>query len=384
MVYTPHLKVKPALLAEAAVEALTDKLVISNTVTKRNDTAKFFASEGDTITVKVKGTLPVRTYAPRNDRSQPILTDTYSESKQTVTISVDRPYSAVKLTDEQRDWDFDGGWGDIIDAQADTVGQYIEHGVLTQIVNAPYERVIVAKDSAAQIAAAKEVGQDVFYNLVVEAKKALRLMRTPSEQLICVVGVDFEEALLKSNRLVKDEGRGDDALATATLGTIAGVKFVSSTAIPASEAFMYAPSGFIAFTGVPSIPKSVPFGATASANGWAARHMVDYDSGYLTDRSVIDTYAGYAYTKDNIAVFNGESQQVISPEQFFVRGVRLGLSDSGLTEKAPGDGKTNTPGGNPESFLAKAYNLAHVATNTPAGTPWPLGGNFPAAADVTP
>lgn len=384
MVYIPHLKVKPALLAEAAVEALTDKLVISNTVTKRNDTAKFFASEGDTITVKVKGTLPVRTYTPRNDRSQPIITDVYSESKQTVTLSVDRPYSAVKLTDEQRDWDFEGGWGDIIDAQADTVGQYIEHGVLKQIVNAPYERVIVAKNTSAQIAAANEVNQDVFYNLVIEAKKALRLMRTPSEQLVCVVGVDFEEALLKSNRLVKDEGRGDDALSSATLGTIAGVKFVSSTAIPAAEAFMYAPSGFIAFTGVPSIPKSVPFGAVASANGWAARHMIDYDSGYLTDRSVIDTYAGYSYTQDNIAVFNGESQNIISEDKFFVRGVRLGLNESGLKEKAPGDGSTNTPGGNPESFLAKAYNLDHVATATPVGTPWPLGGNFPAAADVTP
>lgn len=384
MVYTPHLKVKPAVLAEAAVEALTDKLVISNTVTKRNDISKFFASEGDTITVKVKGTLPVRTYTPRNDRSAPIMTDTYSESKQTVTLSVDRPYSAVKLTDEQRDWDFDGGWGDIIDAQADTVGQYIEHGVLQQIVNAPYERVIVAKDSAAQIAAATAIGQDSFYNLVIEAKKSLRLMRVPSETLVCVVGVDFEEALLKSNRLVKDEGRGDDALSSATLGTIAGVKFVSSTAIPAAEAFMYAPSGFIAFTGVPSIPKSVPFGATASANGWAARHLVDYDSGYLTDRSVIDTYAGYSYTKDRIAVFNGESQNIVSPDEFFVRGVRLGLGDSGLTEKTPGDGKTNTPGGNPESFLAKAYKLQHVATTTPTGTPWPLGGNFPAAADVVP
>lgn len=384
MVYTPHLKVKPALLAEAAVEALTDKLVISNTVTKRNDTAKFFASEGDTITVKVKGTLPVRTYTPRNDRSQPIITDVYSESKQTVTLSVDRPYSAVKLTDEQRDWDFDGGWGDIIDAQADTVGQYIEHGVLQQIVNAPYERIIVAKDSSAQITAAKDIGQDVFYNLVVEAKKALRLMRTPSETLVCIVGVDFEEALLKSNRLVKDEGRGDDALSSATLGTIAGVKFVSSTAIPAAEAFMYAPSGFIAFTGVPSIPKSVPFGATASANGWAARHMIDYDSGYLTDRSVIDTYAGYSYTKDRIAVFNGESQNIVSTDEFFVRGVRLGLGESGLKEKAPGDGASDTPGGNPESYLAKAYKLDHVSTAKPAGQPWPLGGNFPAADDVTP
>lgn len=382
MVYTPHLKVKPAVLAEAAVEALTDKLVISNTVTKRNDINKFFGSEGDTITVKVKGTLPVRTYAPRNDRAMPIITDTYSESKQTVTLSVDRPYSAVKLTDEQRDWDFNGGWGDIIDAQMDTVGQYVEHGVLTQIVNAPYERIIVAKDSTAQITAAKEIGQDVFYNLVIEAKKSLRLMRSPSEQLVCIVGVDFEEALLKSNRLVKDEGRGDDALSSATLGTIAGVKFVSSTAIPAAEAFMYAPSGFIAFTGVPSIPKSVPFGATASANGWAVRHMLDYDSGYLTDRSVVDTFAGYSYTKDRIAVFNGESQHITSPDEFFVRGVRLGLGDSGLKEKTPGDGG-NTAGGNPESFLAKAYKLDHIATATPAGTPWPLGGNFP-AADVTP
>lgn len=383
MVYTPHLKVKPEVLAGAAVEALTDKLAIANTVTKRNEIAKFFASAGDTITVKVKGTLPVRTYTPRNDRSQPIVTDVYSESTQTVTLAVDRPYSAVKLTDEQRDWDFDGGWGDIIDTQMDTVGQYIEHGVLNQIVNAPYERIIVAKDSTAQITAAKEIGQDVFYNLVVEAKKALRLMRTPSEQLVCIVGVDFEEALLKSNRLVKDEGRGDDALTSSTLGTIAGVKFVSSTHIPAAEAFMYAPSGFIAFTGVPSIPKSVPFGATASANGWAVRHLLDYDSGYLTDRSVVDTYAGYSYTKDNIAVFNGESQAVISDERYFVRGVRLGLSDSGLTEKAPGDGKTDTPGGSANSFLAKAYKLDHITQAKPAGTPWPLGGNFP-AADVTP
>ena len=383
MVYTPHLKVKPEVLAGAAVEALTDKLAIANTVTKRNEIAKFFASAGDTITVKVKGTLPVRTYTPRNDRSAPIVTDVYSESTQTVTLAVDRPYSAVKLTDEQRDWDFDGGWGDIIDTQMDTVGQYIEHGVLNQIVNAPYERIIVAKDSAADIAAATAKGQDSFYNLVIEAKKALRLMRTPSEQLVCIVGVDFEEALLKSNRLVKDEGRGDDALTSSTLGTIAGVKFVSSTHIPASEAFMYAPSGFIAFTGVPSIPKSVPFGATASANGWAVRHLLDYDSGYLTDRSVVDTYAGYSYTKDNIAVFNGESQAVISDERFFVRGVRLGLGDSGLTEKAPGDGSDTTPGGSPDSFLAKAYKLEHIAQSKPAGTPWPLGGNFP-AADVTP
>ena len=390
MTYTPHLKVKPQVLVEAGVEALSDKLVISNTITKRNDIAKFFGSENDTITQRVKGTLPVRQYTPRNDRSQPIITDTYSETTVNVTIDVIRPYSAVKLTDEQKDWDFGGGWGDITDAQTETVSQYIEHGVLTRILNAPYERVIKAKDDIASVKAAQEIGQDVFYNLITEAKKALRLMRTPSERLVCVIGVDFEEALLKSQRLTKDEGRGDDALSSATLGTIAGVTFVSSTHIPADEAFMYAPSGFVAFTGAPSVPRSVPFGATASANGWALRWLMDYDTGYLTDRSVFDTYAGYNYTLDRISVFNGESQHIISPEEFFVRGVKLGLAGSNVVEKAPGDGKTNTPGGNPESFLAKAYNQQYISTTLPTGEWFPLGGNFPTASpdtapgDVTP
>lgn len=383
MVYKPSLVVKPEVLVEAGVEALSDKLVISNTITKRNDTAKFFASAGDTITQRVKGTLPVRLYAPRNDRSQPIITDTYSETTVNVTIDTIRPYSAVKLTDEQKDWDFNGGWGDITDAQTETVSQYIEHGVLTRILNAPYERVIVAKDDAAGLTAARENSQDVYYNMVIEAKKALRLMRSPSETLVCVVGVDFEEALLKSNRLVKFQGTGDNALASATLGTIAGVQFVSSTHIPADEAYMYAPSGFVAFTGAPSVPRSVPFGATASANGWALRWLMDYDTAFLTDRSVFDTYAGYNYTLDRISVFNGESQHIISPEEFFVRGVKLGLKSSGLVEKAPGDGKTDTAGGNPESFLAKAYKQQFVTTALPAGETFPLGGNA-YGPDVTP
>jgi hypothetical protein len=98
---------------------------------------------------------------------------------------------------------------------------------------------------------------------------------------------------------------------------------------------------------------------------------------------VIDTYAGYSYTKDRIQVFNGESQHVISPEEFFVRGVRLGLKSSGLVEKKPGDGSVTTPGGNPESFLAKAYNQQYISTGAlPAGETFPLGGN--AYGDVTP
>lgn len=387
MTYTPHLKVKPAVLVQSAVSALSDQLSISNTVTKRSDMKTFFKSSGDTISQRVKGTVPVRTYTARNDRSQPIITDQYQETVVTVTISADRPYSAIKMTDEQRDWDFQDGWGDIIEAQTSSIASYLEHGVLNQILKAPYERVILVKDDTAGLTAAKDADQDVFYNAVVEAKKALRLMRTPNDTLFAVCGVDFEEKILKSNRFRKDEGRGDDALTTATLGKIAGVTFVSSTQIPADEAYLYASSGFLVFTGVPSIPQSVPFGSTASAGGWALRWLMDYDTAYLTDRSVFDCYAGYSYVKDRLAVFDGTSREIVSQDEYFVRGIKMALkSSTSAVEKKPGDGSTTTPGGSASSFLAKAYNLQPITGPSVVGEPFPLGGNYPgskAAATAT-
>lgn len=380
MTYTPHLKVKPSVLVQSAVSALTDQLSISNTVTKRSDMKTFFKSSGDTISQRVKGTVPVRTYTARNDRSQPIITDQYQETVVTVTISADRPYSAIKMTDEQRDWDFQDGWGDIIEAQTSSIASYLEHGVLNQILSAPYERVILVKDDSAGITAAKDANEDVFYNAVVEAKKALRLMRTPNDTLYAICGVDFEERILKSNRFLKDQGTGDSALTTATLGRIAGVTFVSSTQIPADEAYLYASSGFLVFTGVPSIPQSVPFGSTASAGGWALRWLMDYDTAYLTDRSVFDCYAGYSYVRDRLAVFDGSSREIVSADEYFVRGVKMALkSTSSAVEKKPGDGSTDTPGGSASSFLAKAYNLQPITGPEVQGEPFPLGGNYPGA-----
>lgn len=378
MVYTPSIKVKPAVLVQAALSALRDELIIANTVTKRSDMKTFFASAGDTISQRVRGTVPVRTYTARNDRSQPIVTDNYTETVVTLTIAADRPYSAIKMTDEQRDWDFQDGWGDLINAQTQSIASYLEHGVLNQILKAPYERVILVKNDSTGLSDAHAAMQSVFYNAVVEAKKALRLMRTPNEQLYCVCGVDFEEQILKDNRFLKDQGTGDNALTSSTLGSIAGVKFVSSTHIAPDEAYMYASSGFLVFTGVPSIPQSVPFGATANASGWALRWLMDYDTAYLTDRSIFDCYAGYSYVWDRLQVFDGSSREIVSTDRYFVRGVKLALkATSSAIEKTPGDGSTTTPGGDPNSFLAKAYHIQPITGPEVQGEAYPLGGNYP-------
>ena len=378
MTYTPSVRVKPEVLVDAAVTALDEKLVISNTVTKRADAKTFYAAEGDTISQRVKGTVPVRTYAPRNDRSAPIRTDTYQESVVTLTISQDRPYSAVKLTDEQKDWDFNG-WAPLIDVQTEALGDYLEQGVLNQIVAAPYERRILIDNSDAAYTVAQKRQQDLFYNAVVEAKSSLKKMRTPDTTFNCLIGLDLADELIKSNKLVKVQGTGDSALSSAVIGTLAGVNFIPSVHIAPDVAYMYATSGFMVFTGVASIPNSVPYGASASANGWALRHLQDYDTSYLTDRSVFDCYAGYAYTKDRLKIVDQQGIGHIGTEEFFVRGVQLGLKGGtfGTTERKPGDGGTATPGGAADSWLAKVWNHTTLTTTIPEGEAFPLGGNFP-------
>lgn len=378
MTYSPSLRLKPEVLVDAAVTALEEKLVISNTITKRSDAKNFYAAEGDTISQRVKGTVPVRTYAPRNDRSAPIRTDTYSETSVSLTISQDRPYSAIKLTDEQKDWDFNG-WAPIIDTQVEALGDYLEQGVLNQIINAPYERRILIDNSDAAYTAAQKRQQDLFYNAVVEAKSSLQKMRTPDTTFNCLIGLDLADELIKSNKLVKNQGTGDSALSNASIGTLAGVSFIPSVHIASDQAFMYASSGFLVFTGVASIPNSVPFGASASANGWALRWLMDYDVSYLTDRSVFDTFAGYAYTKDRLKVVDQQGIGHVGTEEFFVRGVQLGLKGGSLgsTERKPGDGGTDTPGGAANSWLAKVWNHTNLVTTLPEGEAFPLGGNFP-------
>lgn len=375
MTYNEHIVVKPDVLAGFAAEALKEKVVVSNTVTKRSDHKRFFSAEGDTITQKVKGTLPVRNYALRNNRSQPLITDEYAQTKVKITLSMDRPYSATRLTPEQLEWDFEDGWGEILDAQTDTIVEKLESQTLHSILTAPYERQIKFDDSRAAQLAAREVDEDLYFNVIVDAKSALKKMRTPNDRLYALVGTALADKIVKSNKLRKDEGTGGSALTSDTLGVLAGVQLIISTSIPENEILMYAQSGFSLYTGVHDIPKSVPFGAKISAGGFALRHMLDYDTAYVTDRSVVDTLAGWAYTKDRLAVFNGESQHIASEEEFFLRGVRIGTQDSDLVAKTPGDGQADTPGGNPESWLAKAYKGEFIDTTKPVGKPFPLGGN---------
>ena len=384
--YEPHLKVKPQVLADAAVEALTDQLNISQTVTHGADYTSFDGSANQTITKRVKGTLPIREYAVGNDRTEEIVTDEYSEQTVNVTVARTRPYSAVRLTDEQKDWDFGGGWGDLILTQTEGMAQYLENGVLNQIEKAPYELVKLLDASAAAKTSAKNVGENAIYNFFVQLQLAMRKMRNPDAQFTAQVGSSIAELLMTNAALDKEAGTGVNALSTATIGKLANITFELNMSIPHDVGYIYGKSAVVVHSSTATVPNSVPFGATASANGWAVRWLMDYETGRLTDRSVIDCFSGYQYTKDHLTVRDQQGIAHVGDQDYFVRGVKFGLKGGtlGSTEKTPGDGKTDTPGGNAESWLAKVYTGQKITNPIDSGKAW--SGFTPAApvAEPTP
>lgn len=357
--------VDPRKIARVGIGLLEDRVVASNVVT-RESFDQFRGNPGRTVETTVPGVLPYREYEWGNDRSEPIKTDSYTESIVSTTIGVKRPYSAVDWTDEQ-EFDFEGDFGRVANAQMDAVARAVEDYTLGAIAASPFEREISIDNTPANIKTLAEAGRDPFFNAIVDAKSAISKFRVPYTSLVALASNEFADELEKNHKLTLNQGRGDSALANATVGTFAGVTFVRSNIVPAGQAVLFDRSAYVLFTAAPRIPNSVPFGASVSHNGFGLSWLKDYSSGYLEDRSVFHTYAGATYAKDHAARL---APWVDSSDEYFLRGVRLGLQDA-VTDRLPGDGKGSTPGSEADSLLAQVWNNTVAPVTPGAGVNWP-------------
>lgn len=377
MGYIEHTTVKPQTIADTGVEILKLRSVASNLVT-RQGFEKFTGQEGDTINVRVKGSLPVRNYAWRNDRSQPLITDTIKDTIVPIKVELDRNYNGVKLIDEAKLFDWEGSWGDIFERQTDALVNYNEAKIVQQVINAPYEVVRNINISETETKKQISLNRDSIFNAFVDAKADLKKLRAPGTGYVCLAGSTFVAELQKNQKLVTAEGNGDSALSSATVGTIAGVTVVEDPLVPEDEAHIFTKTAFIFYNAAPIVPSSVPYGAAAAAGGFALRWLMDYDTSFATDRSLFDTFVGYDYTKDFIEIQDELGRPHVSEESFFTRGVKLKLVTTATADKLPGNGNSDTPGGNPESYLALAYNKKNItASDLGVGQPFPGVLNVP-------
>ena len=346
-----HLVVKPEKLVTQAVGMLEQELVIPR-LFRREGIDAFRGAEDDTYNYKVEGVLPFRNYEWRSGSEtsttpnvrQKVTFDQYSERKVPVSFG-GNVYSAVRVTDEQMDMDL-SGWGQLQRPQAKAIARGLNRRCVNVLQSAPYQVVIGN-------------AQQKLRGALIEARRVLNAFNVPQSGRYLLVGSDFEAALLADEKIVLAQNSGDSvaesALREATLGRLSGFTIVSDTSIAPDAAYAFADSAFVLVTAAPVVPKSAPYGATISWEGYGMRWVMDYDSEYLQDRSILNTYAGTRYIDDVLVGWdNANNIERVSAGQHFVRGIKLLL-----------DGSSNYPAA--ASELAQITGISDAKVWTPTG-----------------
>lgn len=356
-------------VVDTALVALEQKGVAQHTITKESMDI-FKGVENETITKWVPGSLPVRVYEWKNDRAEPLIADVYRETKVDLTINPQNNYSAVKLRDEDKAFDFDGSFGKLHDAQSSAVSDKLDFKVVKLIKDAPYEAHLTIDPSAANIKAEADIGRDLFYNWFADIRSTLVKLRAPGNTFYALVGSNIASHLRKNQVLTKGQGTGESAFAQYVIGTYAGVTAIEDLSLPADEGYVYDSSGFVLFTAAPPIPEGAVKGAIQNRNGVSMRWLQDYDHDFQVDRSTFSTWDATSYTKDILKQVNSDETQIVTgTEQYFLRGVKISIG-SAASSYLPGDGKAATggrKGAAATSELARAFQGRPFEGGLPAG-----------------
>lgn len=321
-----HTVVKPEDLAGVAARLVEGELIVPNAFTKMGVEA-YKGKANDTLNVPVQGVLPHRTYGWRNDRSNPITLDEYTERSISVSFGGNF-YSGSPVTDEQRDFDTTAHSGPVevraLEAQARAVGRGLESRSTAYLTGADYEVEI-------SVAAQSGSGQSVkLQQALVEARRVLDRFHAPKEGRVLVVGSDFDTELQLAENFNLASNVGDQAarsaLREAVIGRWKEFTILTSTAIPADEAYAFTSGAFVFLNASPSVPQGVSFGATGSYNDVSVRVIKDYDPMYMQNRLVTNTWAGFQTVKDPLVYTNKATHnEVVSDSEYLLRAVKLGL-----------------------------------------------------------
>ena len=327
--YTQHTVIKPEKIVATQLGLLSKASVLAKVAFVRQGIDAYKDAQNDTVSMKVPGRLPARRYAFRNDRTNEIEFDVYAERKVTMTLG-DHLYSAVRITDEQVDFDGVNANG-LMPIQAAAVAAALEDLCRTTIEGAPFPVVIGG------VASNLRKG-------VLEARKVLNKLRQPDTNRLLVVGSNFENSLLLNKDITFASSSGDNvaegALRNAYVGQLYGFDVVRDDSIDADAAYAMSGNAFVLSTGAPTVPQSAPFGASATFDGFGLTWVRSYALKTLEDQSVVHTWAGTTPVTDVFLNYkkpqptgNPVGGEVVGTSEHFVRAIKLNLG--GTTSTGP-------------------------------------------------
>src|SRR5690606_15749138 len=117
------------------------------------------------------------------------------------------------------------------------------------------------------------------------ARKLLNDRNVSQAGRIMVIGSAVEKLLLDTELFHRaDQSGSTSALEQAILGRKFGFTFIPSNAIDEDEAYAYSRDAFVLALRAPKIPDGAGWGESLARDGFALRHLKDYDYVNVRDR----------------------------------------------------------------------------------------------------
>jgi hypothetical protein len=261
---------------------------------------QFKGALGDTVTMRTNDRLvaTARTYEWRT-RTAPIVLDDISGFEDGIPIKLDTHlYSATGLTDEHMTLDEIEFAREVLAPQAQAVGRELNARALAAFRAADWKQSFTVA-----------AGIDP-HRVAVEARRRVDSDKVaPAGGRVFLIGSDIAAEWLVSDRLSKYDWSGETgtpAVRNATIGQLAGTPVIVHNELDPAEAYYFHKGSHVIANLAPAVPQGAVAGRTGvNAGGFSARWIQDYDAAYLTDRSIVSTFAGISEIKDERKGGNG-------------------------------------------------------------------------------
>jgi hypothetical protein len=288
-------------IAGMAAALLRRRLVLASTVSAV-DGGDFTGGNGDTVTVRVPQPTTAREQVTPGTQ---ITFDNLSEVP--VDVQVLHLYHATKVTDEALTLELVDYARQITLPQVTAVATKAENQIAA-VINSRASDISIAAD-----------GSDIDA-AVLEARELLGRNEVPLDDRFLAVSPEVATFLLQTEQLTMVDHAGTpSALRDAIIGRYRGFTVVESSGIEAGEAAAYHRSGIVWGNVRPATPRGATAVATHTEGGINMRQIFQYMPDYLSDASVVSTFAGASLVAEDGTGTNGT---------VFKRLVKLGTAAS--------------------------------------------------------
>lgn len=292
---------------------------------------EFTGGRGATVTVKRPVMIDkARVYTADNRKNGDAITYTDLVQPFTSVKISDQVYQAVKLPDDFMTFTIESLENQVVGPMAESVAEHlnrivvdafgtVKSGLLTNFDVSPRDaaaKPYVGTDGTAyksledlrkanttfagfasgvsvKAADLKAAYRDDVPRAIRSAHLLLGQRGVPLNGRYLAVGANWEAALLGLDNLNKvNEAGNADTLREATIGRLYGFNIVVDYAIDPNAAYAFQRDAITLVTVTTAIPRGAAFAATTAKDGFAMRYLQDYDPDHLTDRAVVDTFAG--------------------------------------------------------------------------------------------